>query len=118
VAGDAITSGCQIAFQADPSREDPPSGPSLERQDITVLAADPAPDPRGDSFSAVIARIPVRDIPGSGVVGRVLMFTADGQPAFARSLDGRLNPAGFGTCELFLTFSVTGHQARKTFYAT
>ena len=65
-----------------------------------------------------MAKIPVRDIPGSGVVGRVLMFNADGQPAFARSLDGRLNLAGFDVCELFLTFSVTGHQARKILYAT
>ena len=118
VAGDAMTSGCQIAFQADPSREDPPGGLSLDRLDITVLPADPALDPRGDSFSALIARTPVRDIPGSGVVGRVFMFTADGQPAFARSLDGRLDLAGFDVCELFLTFSVTGHQARKTLYAT
>ncbi|HEX2820698.1 MAG TPA: hypothetical protein VHO07_11100 [Streptosporangiaceae bacterium] len=118
VAGDAMTSGCQIAFQADPSREDPPGGLSLDRPDITVLPADPALDPRGDSFSALIARTPVRDIPGSGVVGRVFMFTADGQPAFARSLDGRLDLAGFDVCELFLTFRVTGHQARKTLYAT
>ena len=118
VAGDAMTSGCQIAFQADPSREDPPAGLSLDRPDITVLPADPALDPRGDSFSALIARTPVRDIPGSGVVGRVFMFTADGQPAFARSLDGRLDLAGFDVCELFLTFSVTGHQARKILYET
>lgn len=83
-----------------------------------MLPADAAPDPRGDSFSAVIARTPVRDVPGSAVVGRVFMFTADGQPGFARSLDGRLNLAGFDTCELFLTFSVTGHQARKILYAT
>jgi hypothetical protein len=118
VAGNAVTSGCQIAFKADPSREDPPGGPSLERQDITRLPADPAPDPRGDSFSAVIARTPIRDIPGSAVVGRVFMFTADGQPAFARSLDGQLDLAGFDVCELLLTFNVTGHQARKTLYAT
>jgi hypothetical protein len=118
-AGDAMTSGCQIGFQADPSREDPPGGPSLDRPDITgPLTAEPAADPRGDSFSAVIARTPVRDLPGGAIVGRVFMFTADGQPAFARSLDGRLNLDGFDVCELFLTFSVIGHQARKTLYAT
>ncbi len=46
------------------------------------------------------------------------MFDFDGQPAFAQSLDGRLNLAGFDICELLLTFSVAGHQVRKTLYAT
>ena len=117
-AGDAMTSGCQIAFQADPSREDPPDGPSLDSPEITGLPTNPAMDPRNASFSAVIARTPVHDITGSTVVGRVFMFNADGRPAFAQSLDGRLDLAGFDVCELLLTFNVTGHQARKTLYAT
>jgi hypothetical protein len=118
VAADAMTSGCQIAFQADPSGEEPPGGPLLERAETTALPADPATDPRDASFSAVIARTPVHDLTGSTVVGRVFMFNADGQPAFAQSLDGKLNLTGFDVCELFLTFNVTGHQARKTRYAT
>ena len=118
VAADAVTSGCQIAFQADPSCEDPPGGPSLEHPDITGLLANPATDPRNAAFSAVMARTPVLDVTGSAVVGRVFMFNADGQSAFSQSLDGRLDLAGFDVCELLLTFNVTGHQARKTLYAT
>jgi hypothetical protein len=46
------------------------------------------------------------------------MFDANGQPVFAHSLGGQLNLAGFDVCELLLTFSVSGHQARKTRYGT
>jgi hypothetical protein len=46
------------------------------------------------------------------------MFNADGQPAFAQSLDGRLNLGGFDVCELVISLNVVGHQARKTLYAT
>jgi len=98
--------------------KDPPGGPSLEHPDTTGLPANPATDPRNATSSAVIARTPVLGIPGSAVVGRVFMFDANGQPAFAHSLGGQLNLAGFDVCELLLTFSVSGHQARKTLYAT
>jgi hypothetical protein len=117
-AADATTSGCQIAVQADPACEDPPGGPSLEHPDITGLPANPATDLRNATSSAVIARTPVLGIPGSAVVGRVFMFDANGQPVFAHSLGGQLNLAGFDVCELLLTFSVSGHQARKTRYGT
>jgi hypothetical protein len=113
-----MTSGCQIAFQADPSYEDPSGGPSLERPEITGLPTNPATDQRNASSSAVIARTPVLDLTGSAVVGRVFMFNADGQPAFAQSLDGRLNLGGFDVCELLISLNVVGHQARKTLYAT
>jgi hypothetical protein len=46
------------------------------------------------------------------------MFNADGQPAFAQSLDGRLNLGGFDVCELLISLNVVGHQARKTLSAT
>ena len=81
-----MTSGCQIAFQADPSYEDPLGGPSLEHPEITGLPTNPARDQRNASSSAVIARTAVLDLTGSAVVGRVFMFNADGQPAFAQSL--------------------------------
>jgi hypothetical protein len=117
-AADATTSDCQIAFQADPSCEDPPGAPSLGHPDITGLPANPATDPRNATSSAVMSRTPVLDISGSAVVGRVFMFSANGQPAFSHSLGGQLNLAGFDVCELLLTVSVSGHQARKTLYAT
>jgi hypothetical protein len=117
-ATDAMTSGCQIAFQADPSYEDPSGGPSLERPEITGLPTDPATDQRNASSSAVIARTPVLDLTGSAVVGRVFMFNVDGRPAFAQSLDGRLNLGGFDVCELLISLNVVGHQARKPLYAT
>ena len=117
-ATDAMTSGCQIAFQADPSYEDPLGGPSLEHPEITGLPTNPARDQRNASSSAVIARTPVLDLTGSAVVGRVYMFNADGQPAFAQSLDGRLNLGGFDVCELLISLNLVGHQARKTLYAT
>jgi hypothetical protein len=117
-ANDAMTRNCQIAFRADPSGEDAPEGPSLDHPEITGLPTDPAADPRNADSSTVIARVPVRDMPGNAVVGRVFTFSEDGQPAFARSLDGRLSLHGFDVCELLLTFNVAGHQARKTVYAT
>jgi hypothetical protein len=117
-AADAMTSGCQIAFQADPSGEGPPGGPALEQPGITGLPTDPVPDPRNARFSAVIARTPVPDLTDSAVVGRVFMFNADGRPAFAQSLDGQLTLGGFDICELMISLSVAGQQARKTLYAT
>jgi hypothetical protein len=113
-----MTSGCQIAFRADPSYEDPPGGLAFDHPEITGLPTNPATDPRNASSSAVIARTPVLDLTEGAVVGRVLMFNAEGQPAFAQSLDGRLNLAGFDICELLNSLNVAGHQARKTLYAT
>ena len=94
-----MTSGCQIAFQAAPSHEDPPAAlHSSARTSRCCRRTGPGPAQRqlfrGDRED------PVLDITGSGVVGRAFMFTADGQPAFARSLDGRLNLGGFDVCEL------------------
>ena len=117
-ATDAITSGSQIAFQADLSREDLPGGPSLESPEITSLPTNPTTEPRTPGSSAVIARTPILDLTGSTVVGRVFLFNASGQFAHAQSLDCHVNLTGFDIFELLLAFNLTGRQARKTLYAT
>lgn len=112
-----MTDGWQIGFGADPSSE-PGGNFASDGAIITVLPTSPSTDPRGESFSAVIADIPVSELANATTVGRIFTFTADGQSAFAQSLDGRLTVNGFDRCEFLVSVSVEGLQRRKTLYAT
>jgi hypothetical protein len=114
-----ITKGWQVGFTADPSFDDDEADDSSStREVITRLPAQICADLRGDSFSAVMARLPVDAKRPEAVVGRVFTFDSNGERAFAQSLGGRLTLDGFDYCELMVSVSVAGRQARKTIYAT
>jgi hypothetical protein len=117
--GVAATEGWRIIFREDQSSEDA-LGDNLspELADDTALRMERSTDPRGDNFSAVIAKMAVPKVPDTTAIGRIITLMADGQPAFTQNLGGRLTVDGFDRCEFMVSVSAEGRQVQKTLYAT
>jgi hypothetical protein len=109
-----------IAFTSDPAPVDvsePDVSPGGEA--VVTLPAVEFTDPRGDDFTALMARAVVPEVAATvPAVGRLATVNPEGQLGIIESLEGRLTLAGFDRCEFVVSVSMTGRKVRKTLYAT
>ena len=116
----AVTKDWRIAFTTDPAPVDKskqelsPSGEAF-----MTLPASQCIDPRGDDFTAIMARAEVPKIAALlPAIGRIGTVNTTGQLGLVASLGGRLTLAGLDCCEFVVSIGIAGRQTRKTTYAT